>query len=111
MNILHLIDIPWWSGLSSYAFDCVKAQITMGHRVLLACQKDSLSHKRGAEMGLEIFPIGGRRSWNAAFNFLSIGMVRTLWKPDCIVAHTGSTHWIAWFWGKCWTHTKNRRKH
>ena len=100
MKILHLIDIPWWSGLSAYAFDCMKAQAVMGHRVWLACEKDSLSRKKAFEAGLETFPIRGRRAWNVPFNFIAVGKLIFQKKPDCIVAHTGSTHWIAWWWGK-----------
>ena len=100
MKILHLIDIPWWSGLSSYAFDCMKAHAASGHRIWLACEKDSLSHKRGLESGMDVLPIHGREFWRSALNLGAVGSIILKNKPDLIVAHTGSTHWIAWVWGK-----------
>lgn len=99
MKILHLIDIPWWSGLSAYAFDSVSAHLSSGHQIWIACQKNSLSHKKSLELNLQTIPIAGRKSWDAVSNFISIGLGIAHIKPDCIVAHTGSTHWIAWWWG------------
>lgn len=100
MKILHLIDIPWWSGLSSYAFDCIQAQADSGHQTVLACAEDSLPHRRARERGIETFAIGGRKAWEAPGNWWSVGDLLSRLKPDWIVAHTGSTHWIAWTWGR-----------
>ena len=99
MTLLHLIDIPWWSGLSSYAFDCMAAHQEMGHKVILLCEKKSLSEKRARRMGIPVFAMGGRRFWSAPFNFLAIGLRLAQARPKMIVAHTGSTHWMAVIWG------------
>lgn len=95
MKILHLIDIPWWSGLSAYAFDCINAHREAGHKVFLACEKNSLSHRKASEMGLETIAIGGRNPFSAVGNFWKIGATIAENQPDCVIAHTGSTHWIA----------------
>src|SRR3989338_3801693 len=100
MKILHLIDIPWWSGLASYALDCMSAQAEMGHKVFLLCEKKSLSSRRAALIGFPFSTIGGRYFWRAPGNFIRIGLRLILKRPQVIVAHTGSTHWIAVFWGR-----------
>lgn len=100
MKILHLIDVPWWSGLSAYAFDCMTAHINSGHEVWVACAKNSLPYRKALEMHLQVIPIHGREGYNSPFNFFSIGIAVSQKKPDCILAHTGSTHSIAWWWGK-----------
>jgi len=100
MKILHLIDIPWWSGLSSYAFDCIKANLDSGHSVILACEKNSLSHKKAIEMRIRTFTTRGRGSLYALYNLFCIGKIVLLERPGTMIAHTGSTHWIALIWGK-----------
>ena len=99
MKILHLIDIPWWSGLSAYAFDCMAAQISMGHEVRLLCEKNSLPYKKAKELGISVTSMGGRKFWNAPGNFMRIGQALGPWRPALLVAHTGSTHWMAALWG------------
>ncbi len=100
MKILHLIDIPWWSGLASYAMDCVNAQVSMGQQVFLLCEKKSLMEKRAAKQGIAHASIGGRQFWLAPGNFLKVGFYAVTLHPQWIIAHTGSTHWMAVFWGK-----------
>lgn len=99
MKILHLIDIPWWSGLAAYAFDCMVAQNEMGHKIFLLCEKKSLSEKHAKKMGIPVFSMGGRRFWSAPFNFIVLGLSLAQVRPKMIVAHTGSTHWMAVLWG------------
>jgi glycosyltransferase involved in cell wall biosynthesis len=100
MKILHLLDIPWWSGLSAYAFDCIQAHSDSGHSVLLACEKDGLPHKQAQALGLNTVSIGSRKSRHAPGNWLQTGSAIGSFAPDWIVAHTGSTHWMAWSWGR-----------
>jgi glycosyltransferase involved in cell wall biosynthesis len=100
MKILHLLDIPWWSGLSSYAFDCIQAHSESGHSVLLVCEKDGLPHQQAEALGIETISIGSRKSRHALANWIRTGAAISSFSPDWIVAHTGSTHWIAWSWGK-----------
>ena len=99
MTILHLIDIPWWSGLAAYAFDCMIAHHEMGHKVFLLCEKKSLSEKHAKKIGIPVFSMGGRRFWSAPFNFFALGLRLAQVYPNIIVAHTGSTHWMAVLWG------------
>ncbi len=100
MRIIHVIDIPWWSGLAAYAMDCVNAQNAMGHEVFILCEKKSLTEKRAVKYGIPHAVIGGRRFWQAPCNFFKLGFYALKHKPDMIVAHTGSTHWMSVLWGK-----------
>ncbi len=100
MKILHLLDIPWWSGLSAYAFDCIESHQMLGHRVILACQKNSLPHKRALLKNWDAVAICGRGTAGGIFNFFLIGSLLLRERPDWAISHTGSTHWILWFWSK-----------
>lgn len=99
MKILHLIDIPWWSGLSVYAMDSVLAHQKSGHNVTVLCSKNSLFHKKSKEFNIKTFNIYKRKNIGLAINFLKIGKFILKNSPNIIIAHTGSTHWIAIFWG------------
>lgn len=100
MRVLHLLDLPWWSGLSAYAFDCMRAHRESGHEVLLACERGSLVERKAEERGFAVLPIGGRDPWNSFRNWLRMGGLVMRHRPDAVIAHTGSTHWIAWVWGR-----------
>ncbi len=100
MKILHLLDIPWWSGLSAYAFDTLEAHRHLGHQVQLAAQKDSLPYKKGKELGWKVFPMGGRHLFASIFNFFKLLFLRE--RPDLIIIHTGSAHWIGALLSKIW---------
>lgn len=99
MKILHLLDIPWWSGLSSYAFDCAEAQMALGHSVEIGCAEGTLPHRKAEERNWKVFMIGDRGTLGGLYTFLLLGTRFLAERPDWIIAHTGSTHWIAWFWG------------
>lgn len=95
MKIFHLLDIPWWSGLSAYAFDSMAAHQHLGHEVFLACQKESLPHRKAQNLGIPVISIFSRKPWFALINFTLISRAIRENQPDVLIAHTGSTHWIA----------------
>lgn len=95
MKILHLIDIPWWSGLTSYAFDTIQSHQKQGSQVTLALNKNSLAYKKAKNINCSLIPIRGRKPLDSFSNFFLIGVKVIINKPNWIVAHTGSTHWIA----------------
>src|SRR3989344_912343 len=95
MKILHLLDIHWWSGLTSYAFDTIQAHQTLGNQVTLAISKDSIAYKKSNNLNCSILPIKGRKGFEPLLNFFVIGREIFKNKPDWIISHTGSTHWIA----------------
>ncbi len=95
MKIVHLIDIPWWSGLSFYAYECVLAHRASGHEVIAAVEDNSLFQEKVRLSGIETVTLAGRKFWQSPINLYRIAEIVARHKPDCIVAHTGSTHWIA----------------
>ena len=100
MKILHLVDIPWWSGLSSYALDSYMAHIALGHEATLACERNSLIFHKVEENNCPMIELNGRKPIHAFLNLVSIYKWILKNKPDRLIAHTGSTHWIAWLLGK-----------
>ena len=100
MKILHLLDIPWWSGLANYALESAVAHKALNHEVFFACEKNSLSLPRAQKEGVPVVPIYGRKFWDTIKNFFVMGFWIQKNKPDLIVAHTGSAQGLAFIWGK-----------
>lgn len=98
MRTLHLLDIPWWSALSAYAFRCIEAEKNSGVESYLACPEDSLSFRKAKENNLNPITIYGRDVLSTAANFLKIRKICKDVKPDVIVVHTGSLHFITFIW-------------
>ena len=100
MKILHLLDIPWWSGLSAYALECAQAQQACGYQVTLACDKNSLPFKKAQTLGIPLLPMHGRKFLDSVLNFRLLDLHLQKNKPDWIICHNGSTHTLAWLLGK-----------
>lgn len=98
MRTLHLLDIPWWSALSAYAFCCIEAEKKSGFESYLACPEDSLSYRNAKEKNLNTLIINGRDILSAGLNFLKIKKICEDIKPDVIIVHTGSLHFITFIW-------------
>lgn len=98
MRTLHLLDIPWWSALSAYAFRCIEAEKKSGVESYLACPEDSLSFRKAKENNLNPITIYGRDVLSAAANFFKIRKICKDVKPDVIIVHTGSLHFITFIW-------------
>lgn len=90
MNILHIEDEPWDSGMAHYAVTLAAEQARRGHRVEFWGRADSpvLAEARG--LGLAV------RGWEGgASGLLSWGSQRReagAFAPRVINAHTGSAH-------------------
>ena len=98
MRTLHLLDIPWWSALSAYAFCCMEAEKKSGVESYLACPGDSLSFRKSKEDNVNCIEIHGRDILSAGANFIKIGRLCRHIKPDVIIVHTGSLHFITFIW-------------
>ncbi|HNY49685.1 MAG TPA: glycosyltransferase family 4 protein [Smithella sp.] len=98
MRTLHVLDIPWWSALSAYAFCCMETEKKSGIESYLACPKNSLSFRKAKENSLNIKTIHGRDILSAGLNFIKIGTICQNVKPDVIIVHTGSLHFITFIW-------------
>ena len=93
MNIVHLEDEPWDSGIGHYAVTLAAEQARRGHNVALWGVKGSPLVKDAAARGLPT------RTWTAGpAGWLEIPALRrelAAFAPEIINAHTGSAHALA----------------
>lgn len=93
MNILHLEDEPWDSGIAHYAVTLAAEQARRGHRVALWGVTGSPLIKAAADAGLST------RTWlPGPSGWLEIPALRketAAFAPAVINAHTGSSHALA----------------
>ena len=93
MNILHLQDEPWDSGIAHYAVTLAAEQARRGHRVALWGVTGSPLIKEAAARGLST------RTWlEGPAGWLEIPALRreaAAFEPKIINAHTGSAHALA----------------
>ncbi len=90
MNILHVSDEPWDSGIAHYALSLAGEQSRRGHRVRLWCRPDSPPGAAARRQGLEVRDL--TRPW------LSLGDLRGEVRSrgiQVINAHTGTGHSLA----------------
>ena len=92
MNIIHLEDEPWDSGLAHYAVTLAAEQARRGHRVELWGRAGSPVMKDAAARGLKT------RGWTALGAWLSVPALRRAMSgfgAQVVDAHTGSCHALA----------------
>jgi glycosyltransferase involved in cell wall biosynthesis len=89
MRILHLLDIPWHSGLAHYALSLAAALRDAGHETWIGARSGSGPWTAAGALGLARVPYARLSSLSALRAFLRrerIGVVD---------AHTGGTHTLA----------------
>jgi glycosyltransferase involved in cell wall biosynthesis len=93
VNIVHLEDEPWDSGIAHYAVTLAAEQARRGHRVALWGATGSPLVAEAAARGL------ATRTWTAGPpGWLEIPALRrelAAFKPEVLNAHTGSSHALA----------------
>ena len=93
MNILHIEDEPWDSGMAHYALTLAAMQVRNGHRVEFWGRADSPVLSAAERLGLAV------RGWaGGVAGILSWGSQRRrahAFAPHIINAHTGSAHTTA----------------
>ena len=93
MNIIHIEDEPWDSGMAHYAVTLAVEQVRNGHRVEFWGRADSPVLTEARRLGLAV------RGWTGgAAGVLSWGSQRReagTFAPRVINAHTGSAHTLA----------------
>lgn len=93
MNILHLEDEPWDSGIAHYALTLAGEQSRRGHKVEFWGRADSPVLDEARRMGLRV------RGWEGGIAGLtSLSAQRRVaaeFAPRVINAHTGSAHTLA----------------
>ncbi|MFI5362273.1 MAG: glycosyltransferase family 4 protein [Elusimicrobiota bacterium] len=93
MNIVHLEDEPWDSGIAHYALTLAGEQARRGHRVAFWGRSSSPILARARELGL-----AARGGACGALGWLSLPVLRgelAAFSPRIVNAHTGSAHALA----------------
>jgi len=96
MNILQIIDIPWNSGITSYAMELSKGLLQNGHKIFFAGVKGALPLQIAKENGFEAVEICTRKSPFIFGSVLRLVKFVQLYKIDIINAHTGKGHFLAY---------------
>ena len=93
MNIVHIEDESWDSGIAHYAVTLAAEQARRGHRAAVWGLKNSPVLKQAAELGL------ATRGWfEPPFGWTELPALRrelAAFAPQMINAHTGSAHTLA----------------
>jgi glycosyltransferase involved in cell wall biosynthesis len=93
MNIVHLEDEPWDSGIAHYALTLAAEQARRGHRVAVWGVKHSPVLKQAAELGLPVRAwMSGPEGW---LEFRTQRRELAAFLPQVVDAHTGSSHALA----------------
>lgn len=82
MNVLHLLDERWDSGLTAYGLNAAEALRARGHRVSLATRPGSPAERAGRERG---FPL-------CRMTLSALGRWVRRERVDVVNAHTGAGH-------------------
>ena len=86
MNILHVVDERWDSGIVNYALTLAKGLAQKNHHVTVAVQGKKPPAVLAREMGLDLFEITGLASWCSLY----FHMIKK--NIEIINAHTGRSH-------------------
>lgn len=100
LRILSAIDIPWNSGLASYAFDQALALRGAGHDVAFACPEDSAAMEFARREDFKSAAIPGRKdTLRLPQAVLALRALARETSADVVCAHTGRTQTLALFLG------------
>ncbi len=86
MNILHILDERWDSGLTAYGLSLASALQKRGHRVEVAARPGAPAFREAQRRGLPAHTIS-----------LGFRRLAQRGKFDLLNAHTGSGHVLAWW--------------
>ncbi|NLB35571.1 MAG: glycosyltransferase family 4 protein, partial [Elusimicrobia bacterium] len=91
-SILHIVNIPWYSGLAAYAFDMSRQMKEMGIKTAFAASASSPLEKAVSDK--EVFiPLLSRKGLGAFGSAVRISRLAKYY--DFVAAHTGSSLFIA----------------
>jgi len=99
MKIVHMVDIPWDSGLANYALVLAQGLQKNGHTVYFCSKPNEKPGLKAQRLALPTIPWATLQDLFALRRFLQDKQI------DIVNAHTGSTHTlaVAAAWG---THTR-----
>lgn len=87
MNILHVLDERWDSGLTAYGLNAAEMLLRRGHRVSVAAHPGRFAFEEAKKRGLPVFPLRG---------FLSLRRCVSREKIEVVNAFTGSGHTLSY---------------
>jgi glycosyltransferase involved in cell wall biosynthesis len=89
MNILHMVDVPWDSGLAHYALTLASGQQARGHNVWVSTIPGQKPWAKAQRLGVPAVPLATWKSLPNLRRFLIEN------KIELMNAHTGKTHSLA----------------
>ncbi len=95
-KILHIINIPWYSGLAKYAIDMARYMDLSGENVIFAVVGNSPLYRRLKGL-YKVIPFPGRGIFNSIRSLFKIFKIRD--EIKLVFAHTGSSCFIGLFSG------------
>ncbi|MFH0948846.1 MAG: glycosyltransferase family 4 protein [Elusimicrobiota bacterium] len=96
MKILHIIDIPWNSGVTNYAMELSKGLSQKGHKIFFAGVENGLPLQIAKENGYEVIEICTRKNPFVVSSVLRLSKLIKKEKIDIVNAHTGKGHFLAY---------------
>lgn len=96
LKILNLIDIPWYSGISDYAFSQSSTLRENGHIIYFGCDRESESYKKAAKEGYKTVEITDRKKIITPALIFKLAKFIKDERIDIINAHTGRTQTLSY---------------
>ena len=96
MKILNIIDIPWFSGVTSYAVDSARGLSKRGHEIFFAGVRGGEPLKIAEKVGFKTVEVCSRKNpfiLRSAFNLSKLIDAERI---DIVNAHTGNAHFMAY---------------
>lgn len=87
-KILHIVNVPWYSGLAGYAIDMAKYMEGIGESIIFAVVGNSPLYDRLKD-SYEVLPLPGRDVFNSVRGVLKIWNIRN--EIKLVFAHSGSS--------------------
>ncbi|MEW6557345.1 MAG: glycosyltransferase family 4 protein [Elusimicrobiota bacterium] len=96
MKILQIIDIPWNSGITSYAIELSKGLAKKGHKIFFASLKNGLPNKLAQQAGFETINICSRKNPFVFDTVFQLAKFIQMCNIDIVNAYTGKCHFLAY---------------
>ncbi|MFC2061898.1 glycosyltransferase [Elusimicrobiota bacterium] len=87
-KVLHILNIPWYSGLAGYAIDMAKYMNELGRENIFAVVGNSPLFEKLKEM-FPVIALPGRDVFNTLRGLIRLWKIRN--EVDIVIAHTGSS--------------------
>ena len=96
MKILNIIDIPWFSGVASYALESSRGLSKRGHEIFFAGVRGGQPLKIAGKSGFKTVEVCSRKNPFMLKSMFGLANVIDSEQIDIVNAHTGSAHFMAY---------------